>query len=129
MGWKGGGGGGGGRRFRACRDHAKSRSLFFSFFFSFLLALSWSLSFCESPGYVLGVCLCLSISLSLSVCLSLSLCLSVSVCLCFCLSVCLSGGAGIAQWFERRTRDRKVTGSRPRRSGGRILFSSINLQC
>ena len=29
-------------------------------------------------------------------------------------------GAGIAQWLERRTRDRKVPGSSPCRSGGRI---------
>ena len=32
-----------------------------------------------------------------------------------------SRGAGIAQWLERRTRDRKVPGSSPGRSGGRIL--------
>ena len=32
-------------------------------------------------------------------------------------------GAGIAQWFERRTRDRRVSGSSPGRSGGGILFS------
>ena len=30
-------------------------------------------------------------------------------------------GAGIAQWLERRTRDRKVAGSSPGRSDGRIL--------
>ena len=38
-------------------------------------------------------------------------------------------GAGIAQWSERRTRDRKVPGSSPGRSGGRILFSSVNFVC
>ena len=31
-------------------------------------------------------------------------------------------GAGIAQWLERRTRDRKVSGSSPGRSGGRIFL-------
>ena len=31
------------------------------------------------------------------------------------------GGAGIAQWLERRTRDRKVAGSNLCRSGG-IIF-------
>ena len=30
--------------------------------------------------------------------------------------------AGIAQWLQRRTRDRKVPGSSPRRSGGRIFL-------
>ena len=35
-------------------------------------------------------------------------------------------GAGIAQWLERRTRDRKVPGSNPARSGGRIFFSRVN---
>ena len=38
-------------------------------------------------------------------------------------------GTGIAQWSERRTRDRKVPGSSPGRSGGRILFSSVNFVC
>ena len=38
-------------------------------------------------------------------------------------------GAGIAQWLERRTRDRKVAGSNPCRSGGRILFSRVNFLC
>ena len=32
------------------------------------------------------------------------------------------GGAGIAQWLERRTRDWKVAGSDPCRSSGRIFF-------
>ena len=36
-------------------------------------------------------------------------------------------GAGIAQWLEHRTRDRKVLGSRPGRSGGRIVFSRVYL--
>ena len=35
-------------------------------------------------------------------------------------------GTGIAQWLERRTRDRKVAGSNPCRSGGRIFFSIGN---
>ena len=38
-------------------------------------------------------------------------------------------GAGIAQWLERRTRDRKVAGSNPCRSGGRIFFSRVNFLC
>ena len=37
--------------------------------------------------------------------------------------------AGIAQWLERRTRDRKVAGSNPRRSGGRIFFFRVNFLC
>ena len=37
--------------------------------------------------------------------------------------------AGIAQWLERRSRDRKVTGSNPWRSGGRIFFSRVNFLC
>ena len=38
-------------------------------------------------------------------------------------------GAGIAQWLERRTRDRKVAGSSTCTSGGRIFFSRINFLC
>ena len=38
-------------------------------------------------------------------------------------------GARIAQWLERRTRDRKVPGSSPGRSGGRIFFSRVNFLC
>ena len=38
-------------------------------------------------------------------------------------------GAGIAQWLVRRTRDWKVVGSNPRRSGGRIFFSRVNFLC
>ena len=38
-------------------------------------------------------------------------------------------GAGIAQWLERRTRDRKVAGSDPCWSGGRIFFSRVNFLC
>ena len=38
-------------------------------------------------------------------------------------------GAGIAQWSERRTRDRKVPGSSPGRSGGIIFFSRANFVC
>ena len=39
------------------------------------------------------------------------------------------GGAGIAQWLERRTRDRKVAGSNPCWSGGRIFFSRVDFLC
>ena len=38
-------------------------------------------------------------------------------------------GAGIAQWLERRTRDWKIAGSNPCRSGGRILFSRVSFRC
>ena len=38
-------------------------------------------------------------------------------------------GAGIAQWLERRTRDRKVAGSNLCRSGGRIFFSRVSFLC
>ena len=37
--------------------------------------------------------------------------------------------AGIAQWLERRTRDWKVAGSNPCRSGGRIFFSGVDFLC
>ena len=37
--------------------------------------------------------------------------------------------AGIAQWLERLTRDRKVPSSSPGRSGGRIFFSRANFLC
>ena len=35
----------------------------------------------------------------------------------------------IAQWLERRTRVRKVAGSNPCWSGGRIFFSRVNFLC
>ena len=38
-------------------------------------------------------------------------------------------GAGIAQWLERRTRDRKVAGSNPCWSGWRIFFSRVSFLC
>ena len=38
-------------------------------------------------------------------------------------------GAGIAQWLECWTHDRKVVGSNPYRSGGRIFFSRVNFLC
>ena len=38
-------------------------------------------------------------------------------------------GAGIAQWLERWTHDRKVTGLNPCWSGGRIFFSRVNFLC
>ena len=38
-------------------------------------------------------------------------------------------GVGIAQWLENRTRDRKVAGSNPCWSGGRIFFSRVNFLC
>ena len=40
------------------------------------------------------------------------------------------GGAGRAQWLECRTRDRKVSGSNPGRSGGRMFLFRVNfLRC
>ena len=41
----------------------------------------------------------------------------------------LSGGAGIAQWLEHRTRDWKVAGSNPCWNGGRIFFSRVDFLC
>ena len=38
-------------------------------------------------------------------------------------------GAGIAQWLERRTCDRKVAGSNPCRSGRRIFYSRVDFLC
>ena len=38
-------------------------------------------------------------------------------------------GAGIAQWLERWTRDGKVAGSNPCKSGGRIFFSRVDFLC
>ena len=38
-------------------------------------------------------------------------------------------GTGIAQWLERQTRDWKVPGSYPCRSGGRIFFSRVDFLC
>ena len=35
-------------------------------------------------------------------------------------------GAGVAQWLEHRTRDRKVPGSSPGRIGEKIFFSRVN---
>ena len=40
-----------------------------------------------------------------------------------------SWGEGLAQWLERWTRDRKVPGSSPGRSGGRIFFSRVSFLC
>ena len=37
--------------------------------------------------------------------------------------------SGIAQWLERRTRDWKVAGSNPCRSGGRFFFSMVDFLC
>ena len=33
-----------------------------------------------------------------------------------------AGAAGIAQWLERRTRDRKLAGLSPGRSGGKVVL-------
>ena len=42
---------------------------------------------------------------------------------------CFSMGAAIAQWLERRTRDRRIAGSNPCRSGGRHFFPNVNFLC
>ena len=42
------------------------------------------------------------------------------------ISVKVKHHAGIAQWLERWTRDLKVAGSNPCRSGGRIFFSRVD---
>ena len=38
-------------------------------------------------------------------------------------------GSGMTKLEERRTRDRKVAGSNPGRSGGRIFFPIVNFVC
>ena len=38
-------------------------------------------------------------------------------------------GVGIACWLEHQTRDRKVVGSNPRRSGERIFFFRVKFVC
>ena len=38
-------------------------------------------------------------------------------------------GAGMASVVERRSRDRKVSGSSPGMSGGRIFFSRVTFLC
>ena len=44
--------------------------------------------------------------------------------------VCIHNrGAGVAQWLECRTCEWKVTGSNPCGSGGRIVFSRVNILC
>ena len=59
-------------------------------------------------------------------------CVIISFCLCP-LTVPVtcydSYGVGIAQWLQRWTRDWKVAGSNPCRSGGRIFFSMVNFLC
>ena len=64
--------------------------------------------------------------------------LTVSVqapCVIACIDICVHvktpivWGAGIAQWLERGTRDQKVVGSNPCRSGGRIFFSRVSFLC
>ena len=41
----------------------------------------------------------------------------------------LTRTAGVAQWLECRTRDRKVAGSSPSTSDRRIFFSRVNSLC
>ena len=48
---------------------------------------------------------------------------------CNAVDTAIALGSGIAQWLERRTRDRKVAGSNPCWSGGRIFFSRVNFLC
>ena len=42
---------------------------------------------------------------------------------------CRTYAWSVAQWLERRTRDRKVPGSSPGRSGGWIFFFRVNFLC
>ena len=89
---------------------------------------------CTSLSVCLSVSVSVSVSVCLSVCLCLCLCLSLSLSLCVnerarvfaylhakacaCTLVCLHRETtGVAQWLERRTLDRKVTGSSPSSSG------------
>ena len=43
-------------------------------------------------------------------------------------AISLPRGAGLACWWERRSRDRKVASSNPGRSGGRIFFPRVNFE-
>ena len=52
------------------------------------------------------------------------------VCCCpLCYMSIITGGAGIAQWLERRNRDWNIAGSNPCRSGGRNSFSRVDFLC
>ena len=62
-----------------------------------------------------SVCRSLSVYTFLSVYRSLPILLEQKIML-------LISGAGIAQWLERRARDRKVAGSSPDRTGGKLFF-------
>ena len=53
-------------------------------------------------------------------------CLVGTFCFVCLICVCI---AGIAQWLERRTHDRKVVGSNPCWSSGRIFFSRVSFLC
>ena len=48
---------------------------------------------------------------------------------CFHSLISTQTGAGIVQWLERRTRDWKVAGSNPCRSGRKIFFSRVDFLC
>ena len=47
----------------------------------------------------------------------------------FIIAIITSRETGTARWLERRVCDRKVAGSSPGRSGGRIFFSGVNFLC
>ena len=65
-------------------------------------------------------CVCVCVNVSVGACT----CLWVRACVFLCM-----WGAGIVQWLERQSRDWKVAGSNPCRSGGRIFFSGVNFLC
>ena len=48
---------------------------------------------------------------------------------CICIKMYVWGAGIIAQWLQRQTCGRKVPGSSPGRSGGRIFFSCVNFLC
>ena len=79
----------------------------------------------SSSGGIVCVCVCACVCVRMCVCVCVEG--GGGMCVCVCLCVCLE--AGIAQWLERRTHDRKVAGSNPCRSGGRIFFSGVNFLC
>ena len=68
--------------------------------------------------------LCQYIFVSADPCVFLFLCPQIPVAVDACVFL-----AGIAQWLERRTRDRKVAGSNPCWGSGRIFFSRVNFLC
>ena len=91
-------------------------------------------SFTDLPRRVESACTCifhpaLSVPVYSTRCLYLYIPPAVCTCISHPLSVPVYWGAGVAQWLERRARDRKVAGSIPCWSGWRIFFSRVNFLC